>query len=163
MRDYRAGIAEVEASLTDTLSLAAQQAWARPRRRLRRAAARPAELARRLAALPDLVAAPDIVLVAQRTGRPVREIAATHFAIEAMFRLGGLIGAAREIAVKRLFRPPRARPGRSTAIAAAHRGLTAEVVAQGGAGPGGVAAWSRRAAPRWSASGPRSRPSRPRG
>jgi glutamate dehydrogenase len=29
------------------------------------------------------------------------------------------------------------------AIAAAHRRLTAEVVAQGGAGPGGVADWSR--------------------
>ena len=40
----------------------------------------PEDLARRLAALPDLVAAPDIVLVAQRTGRPVDEVARTHFA-----------------------------------------------------------------------------------
>ncbi|MDF3063501.1 MAG: NAD-glutamate dehydrogenase [Microvirga sp.] len=141
VRDYRAGVAEVEASLTDTLSLAAQQAWA-ARADALAGRGTPVELARRLAALPDLVAAPDIALVAQRTGRPVREVAATHFAIEAVFRLGGLIGAAREIAVKDHF--DRLALDRAIdAIAAAHRRLTAEVVAQGGAGPGGVADWSR--------------------
>jgi glutamate dehydrogenase len=141
VRDYRAGVAEVEASLTDTLSLAAQQAWA-ARADALAVRGTPVELARRLAALPDLVAAPDIAFVAQRTGRPVREVAATHFAIEAVFRLGSLIGAAREIAVKDHFDRlalDRALDG----IAAAHRRLTAEVAAQGGAGPAGVEAWSR--------------------
>src|SRR3712207_7057524 len=57
-------------------------------------------LFRSLAAMPDLVAAPDIAFVSQRTRRSVREVGATHFALEAMFRLGTLIGAAREVVVK---------------------------------------------------------------
>src|SRR5215207_8546267 len=58
-----------------------------------------------------------------------------------MFRLGSLIGAAREVIVKDYFDRlalDRAIDG----IAAAHRRLTAEAVAQGGAGPAGVEAWS---------------------
>ncbi len=137
---YRTGIAEVEKSLAETLSLAAQQAWG-ARAEALAAQGVPQELARRLAALPDLVAAPDIVFVAEKTGRPVAEVAATHFAVEAMFRLGSLIGAAREVIVKDYFDRlalDRAIDG----IAAAHRRLTAEAVAQGGAGPAGVEAWS---------------------
>ncbi|MFL5115409.1 MAG: NAD-glutamate dehydrogenase domain-containing protein, partial [Microvirga sp.] len=137
---YRTGIAEVEKSLAETLSLAAQQAWG-ARAEALTAQGVPQELARRLAALPDLVAAPDIVFVAEKTGRPVAEVAATHFAVEAMFRLGSLIGAAREVIVKDYFDRlalDRAIDG----IAAAHRRLTAEAVAQGGAGPAGVEAWS---------------------
>ena len=38
--------------------------------------------------LQDLVAAPDIVAVAERTHRAVVDVAATHFAVEGMFRLG---------------------------------------------------------------------------
>ncbi|HEX8664169.1 MAG TPA: NAD-glutamate dehydrogenase, partial [Beijerinckiaceae bacterium] len=94
---YRAGIAAVEEGLASTLSLAAQQAWA-ARAETLAAQGTPEALARRLAALPDLVAAPDIVWVAEKTGRAVPEVAATHFAVEAMFRLGSLIGAAREVA-----------------------------------------------------------------
>src|SRR3954471_25023491 len=137
---YRTGIAEGEKSLGETLSLAAQQAWG-ARAEALTAQGVPQELARRLAALPDLVAAPDIVFVAEKTGRPVAEVAATHFAVEAMFRLGSLIGAAREVIVKDYFDRlalDRAIDG----IAAAHRRLTAEAVAQGGAGPAGVEAWS---------------------
>ena len=59
----------------------------------------PSQLGLRLAALPDLVAAPDIVLAAERTGRPVEEIAATHFAVENLFGLGSLAGAARAVPV----------------------------------------------------------------
>jgi glutamate dehydrogenase len=137
---YRTGIAAVEASLSDTLSLAAQQAWA-ARADALSGQGTPQELARRLAALRDLVAAPDIVWVAERTGRPVPEVAASHFAIEAMFRLGALIGAAREVAVKDYF--DRLALDRAVdGIAAAHRRLTAEVVAQDGAGPAAVEAWS---------------------
>ncbi len=137
---YRTGIAEVEKSLGETLSLAAQQAWG-ARAEALTAHGVPQELARRLAALPDLVAAPDIVFVAEKTGRPVADVAATHFAVEAMFRLGSLIGAAREVIVKDYFDRlalDRAIDG----IAAAHRRLTAEAVAHGGAGPAGVEAWS---------------------
>ena len=80
----------------------------------------------RLAALQDLVAAPDIVIVAQRTGRPIAEIAATHFAVEAMFRLGLMEGEARGIPVADTYDRlalDRAIDG----VATAHRNLTAEV------------------------------------
>ena len=94
-----------------------------------------------MAAIPDLVAAPDIVLTAQRTGKPVEDIARTHFAIEAAFRLGALINSAREIAVSDYF--DRLALDRAIdSIATAHRNLTAEVAAAGTAGVTGVEAWS---------------------
>jgi glutamate dehydrogenase len=97
-------------------------------------------LSLRLAALPDLVAAPDIVLAAERTGRAVEEIAATHFAVENLFGLGHLAGAARAVAVSDTYDRlalDRAIDG----LAAAHRRITAEVVGKGPAGPGALAAW----------------------
>jgi glutamate dehydrogenase len=137
---YRAGIAAVEEGLSATLSPAARQAW-EARAAALAAQGTPEDLARRIAALPDLVAAPDIVWVAEKTGRPVPEVASTHFAVEAMFRLGHLIGAAREVAVKDYF--DRLALDRAVdGIAAAHRRLTAEAVGQGGAGPAAVEAWS---------------------
>jgi glutamate dehydrogenase len=136
---YRSGIAEIEARLTDLMSAPAREAWhARSRELVNQGV--PADLAGRLAALQDLVAAPDIVLVAQRTGRAVVEIAATHFAVDDMFQLGPLSGAARGIPVTDYF--DRLALDRAIdAIAAAHRKLTAEVVAEGPPGPQAVAAW----------------------
>ena len=100
-------------------------------------------LARRLAALPDLVAAPDIVLVAQRTGRPVLDIARTHFALEALFQLGTLIGAAREIVTTDYY--DRLALDRAVdSVASAHRNLTAEAAGTGASGHDAVAAWSER-------------------
>jgi glutamate dehydrogenase len=102
----------------------------------------PADLAAHVAALQDLVAAPDIVLVAQRTGRPVGETAASHFAVGDMFQLGALSGAARDIPVSDYF--DRLALDRTIdAIAAAHRKLTAEIAGQGQPGPQAVAAWSQ--------------------
>ncbi|HEX2136822.1 MAG TPA: NAD-glutamate dehydrogenase [Microvirga sp.] len=137
---YRAGIAEVERGLAGTLSPSARQAWeARTRAMVEQGT--PEGLARRLAAIPDIVAAPDIVLVAQKTGRPVTDVACTHFALEGMFQLGRLIGAAREIAVSDYFDRlalDRAIDG----IASAHRNLAAEASARGKPGVEAVRAWS---------------------
>jgi glutamate dehydrogenase len=136
---YRSGIAEIEAALTELMSAPARHAWQERREELARQGV-PPDLAGRLAALQDLVAAPDIVLVAQRTGRRVLEIAGTHFAVDNMFQLGPLSGAARQVPVTDYF--DRLALDRAIdALAAAHRKLTAEVVAQGPAGPEGVAAW----------------------
>ena len=64
----------------------------------------PADLAGRIAALQDLVAAPDIALVAQRTGRAGgRDRAQRISRVEAIFQLGALSGAAREIPVSDYF------------------------------------------------------------
>ena len=103
----------------------------------------PDDLARRIAAIPDLVAAPDIVLVAEKTGRPVGDVARTHFAVEAMFQLGALIGASREIQVSDYFDLPR-----STAPSTASRRRTATSRPTRSAGawpdPEAVRAWSER-------------------
>jgi glutamate dehydrogenase len=137
---YRAGIAEVESGLAHTLSPTARAAWESRTRTLVEQGT-PEALARRLAALPDLVAAPDIVLVARRTGRSVADIASTHFALEGMFQLGSLIGAAREIVVSDYF--DRLALDRAiAAIASAHRNLAAEAAARGSSGIEAVKAWS---------------------
>lgn len=139
---YEAGVTEVGRTLRTTL---APEALATLEARTQALTAQdiPQELAHRLASLPDLVAAPDIVLTAQKAGKPVLDIARTHFALEAAFRLGALVQAAREINVSDYF--DRLALDRAIdAIASAHRNLTAEIVSQGLAGDEGVAAWSAR-------------------
>lgn len=137
---YRAGIAEVERALPNTLSAPALETLQRRAEVLAKEGA-PPDLARRLVALQDLVAAPDIVLVAETTGRSVVEVAATHFAIEDRFRLGTLVGAAKDVTLKDYF--DRLALDRAVdGVAAAHRRLTAEIAANGVAGREGVAAWT---------------------
>ena len=137
---YGTGIAEVESSLPDLLSADARELW-HGRAQALVSDGVPADLARRLSALQDLVAAPDIVLVAHKTGRPIQEIARTHFAVETMFHIGTVAGAAREVSVSDYF--DRLALDRAIdAVAAAHRKLTAEVVAQGDASADPVAAWT---------------------
>ncbi|MGO4706690.1 NAD-glutamate dehydrogenase [Microvirga sp. 2MCAF38] len=139
---YGAGVADVGRSLRTTLAPGALVLLEERTKNLV-AQGVPEDLASRLAALTDLVAAPDIVLTAQKTGRPVLDIARTHFALEAAFRLGALTHEAREINVSDYFDRlalDRAIDG----IALAHRNLTAEIVSQGPAGEEGVAAWSER-------------------
>jgi glutamate dehydrogenase len=100
----------------------------------------PDELAERVASLTTLVMAPDVVLVAQSTGKPVADVAALHFAVGGVFRLGALARAGRDIVVADYYDRlalDRAIDG----IAAAHRRLTAEIVASGGGGDDAVAHW----------------------
>ena len=69
-------------------------------------------------------------------------MAATHFALEHAFRLDDLAAAARTVPVADTF--DRVALERAVAgIAAAHRKLTAEVVADLGAGPEAVEAWAK--------------------
>ncbi|HZW47802.1 MAG TPA: NAD-glutamate dehydrogenase [Microvirga sp.] len=139
---YRTGIAEVERALPETLSPEALEAL-NARAMALMDQGTPEDLAKRIASLPDLVAAPDIVLSAQKIAKPVSDIACTHFALEAAFRLGSLIGAAHEIPVSDYFDRlalDRAIDG----IAYAHRGLTAEVAAQDVSGADAVRVWSEK-------------------
>ena len=99
---YRTGIAAVQNALDAVLSkpaLAAREARAAELAR----GGVPDELARRLASLPALKAATDIVLVADRTQTPVADVAATYFATEAFFQLDRITGAAGNIAVADYF------------------------------------------------------------
>jgi glutamate dehydrogenase len=132
---YRDGTAAVAATLDATLPEGSREALGAKREAMERLGVA-AELARGLAALPELVDAPDIVLVAQRADFPVAEVARTHFALDGIFRLGSLIESARGIGVSDHF-DRLARDRAVDAISAAHRRLTAEVVARGG----DVAAW----------------------
>ncbi|MDB5592485.1 NAD-glutamate dehydrogenase [Enterovirga sp.] len=124
---YGAGLAEVAAALETALPDAARLAWA-DRTGALVGEGVPAELSRRLASLPDLQAAPDIVLVARRTGRAIPDVAAIHYALGALFRLGDLADAARAIPVPDHY-DRLARDRAVDSVAEAHRRLTSEVVA----------------------------------
>ncbi|TXN48351.1 NAD-glutamate dehydrogenase [Methylobacterium sp. WL7] len=138
---YRDGVAAVEAALPKVLDAEALTAIGNRASQLEgHGMAR--QQARRLASLNALISAPDIVRVAEASGRPVEEVAATHFALEHAFRLDELAAAARTVPVADTF--DRVALERAVAgIAAAHRKLTAEVVADLGAGPEAVEAWAK--------------------
>ncbi len=76
---YRDGIAQVAAALDGALSKPALAARDARVAELAKAGV-PEALARRIASLPVLKAAPDIVLVADRAKKPVGEVTATYFA-----------------------------------------------------------------------------------
>ena len=108
----------------------------------------PEELARRIADLPVLVAAPDIVLVADRAGQNVAEVTATYFAAESFFRLDRIARAARGIVVSDYF--DRLALDRALdSIGDAERRITAAMAGNGVAGP-------RRWRPGWRRAGTRS-------
>jgi glutamate dehydrogenase len=140
---YRDGIAAVEAGLKDSLPRPAlEQAG-------RRAAALmgegvPEALAIRLATLDELVAAPDIVLAATRSGQPVEQVAATHFAIAFRFKLADISAAAHDVPLADYY--DRLALDRALAtIETAHRTLTLEASRMGSAsGADAVAAWGER-------------------
>jgi glutamate dehydrogenase len=99
---YSQGIHEVEESLDRVLTR--EELAARDDRAAELAGAGvPAELARRLAGLNWLMAAPDIVLVAERTGAKIADVAATYFAAQSFFKLDRIARAAREIGVSDYF------------------------------------------------------------
>ncbi len=103
----------------------------------------PAALAMRMASLPALTVAPDIILVADRTGKPVGDVTHTYLAAVRYFRLGRIVNAAREIAVTDYF--DRLALDRSRdLLGAAARGLTAEMLADGKSGEAAVEAWVAR-------------------
>src|SRR5690606_35155366 len=89
------GIAEIEALLDRALPEDGAGARA-SRAATLKAAGVPEALARRMANLPALVAAPDIVLVAERTGKAIADVALTYFAARNFFKLDRIANAARE-------------------------------------------------------------------
>ena len=87
---YRNGIAALSQALASALPPEAASARTARGAELQSAGVSD-ELARRFADLPELAAAPDIVLVADRTKKPVAEVAATYFAAQAFFRLDRIV------------------------------------------------------------------------
>jgi glutamate dehydrogenase len=136
---YRDGIAIVEAALDAALPEDALQARAVRREELIGAGV-PEELAVRIANLGPLAAAPDIILVADRTGKPVREVAATYFATGAFFNLDRIASAAGKIPIADYFDRLALDRARDS-IGDAERRLTAAMVGNGAVGAGAVEAW----------------------
>jgi len=136
---YRDGIAQVAAALDRALSK--QAAAARDARVAELAKAGvPVELARRIASLAVLKAAPDIVQVADRAKRPVGEVTATYFATEAFFQLDRVAGAVSNIVVSDYF--DRLALDRALdSIGDAERRLTAAMVGNGAAGASAMEEW----------------------
>ena len=136
---YRDGIALVAAALDGALSEDALSARAARRQELTEAGV-PDELAGRIGNLGPLTAAPDIVLVADRTGKAVGEVAATYFAAGTFFRLDRIAGAASNIPIADYFDRLALDRARDS-IGDAERRLTAAMVGNGVAGTGAVEAW----------------------
>jgi glutamate dehydrogenase len=136
---YRDGIAAVAAVLDDVLSQPEREAI-KARCAELVAAGVPEPLAHRLTSLRALTSAPDIVLVAERTGKPVTDVAATFFAAANYFRLDQIAHSARQIVTADYF--DRLALDRSLdSIGDAERRLTAAMVADGKVGDAAVTAW----------------------
>ena len=109
------------------------------RRQQLAAAGVPDALATRVADLRPLIAAPDIVLVADRSRNPINRVAATYFAVTAFFGIERLTGA--EIAAADYFDRLALDRARDV-IGDAKRKLTAAVLESGAWGAAAVAAWA---------------------
>jgi glutamate dehydrogenase len=136
---YRAGIAEVDAALDGALT---EEALAARDGRVTElvAAGVGTDLARRLANLPSLTAAPDIVLVAERTKKNIADVTATYFAAVSYFQLDRITRAAREIRTSDYF--DRLALDRALdSIGDAERRMAAAMTGDGAAGAAAVAAW----------------------
>jgi glutamate dehydrogenase len=136
---YRDGIAAVEAALDGALSEESLSARAARKAKLVEAGV-PEDLAGRLSNLPSLNAAPDIVLVADRTGKAIAEVAATYFAAGTFFRLDRITNAASNIPIADYFDRLALDRARDS-IGDAERRLAAAMVGNGSAGAAAVEAW----------------------
>jgi glutamate dehydrogenase len=136
---YGSGMAAVASALGTALPPEGRTAFAARVEELSQAGV-PETLAAKIAAFPVLITAPDIVMVADRTAKPVATVAETYFVARDYFRLDPIANAARQIVVSDYFDRlalDRARDGLGEAV----RRLTAEMVASGRAGPDAVESW----------------------
>jgi len=133
------GVREIAASLDTTLPPDLHAARGKRRQELTDAGV-PAGLAGELADLDALIAAPDIVTIAERTARAIGDAAATFFAAEANFRLDRIITAARSVPANDYFE--RMAIDRAVEqIASAERRLAADMLATGQSGHAAVETW----------------------
>ncbi|MBV8442232.1 MAG: NAD-glutamate dehydrogenase, partial [Hyphomicrobiales bacterium] len=123
---FRAGIGAVASNLDQCLRPAAALARAARAEELVSAGI-PKPLSRSIADLAPLSSAPDIVLNAQKTGKPVRAIARAHFGSDDALGIGPLVAAAAQMPLADAY-DRLARDRAVAIIGAAHRGITAKIV-----------------------------------
>ncbi|MBV8184328.1 MAG: NAD-glutamate dehydrogenase, partial [Hyphomicrobiales bacterium] len=123
---FKAGIGEVSATLDRSLGPSAAAARAVRKAELEQMGA-PEPLAHALADLASLSSAPDIVLIARASGKPIEAVAIAHFGIDDMLGIGALVGAAARMPLADAY-DRLARDRAVATIGAAHRGITAKIV-----------------------------------
>jgi glutamate dehydrogenase len=138
---YRAGITTVSAELDHCLPPEALRACTDAMLKLT-AEGVPEPVARDIANLPTLGAGTDIVLIADRTGHPVEQVAAIFFAAEAYFQIDRIVAAARAIKLVDYFDRLALDRGLD-AMGDALRRLVAEMTATGAIGVEAVTAFVR--------------------
>ena len=136
---YRAGIATVASGLDQYLPPEAQRVIDAVTLKMTSEGV-PESVARNVANLPALGSATDIILIADRTGQPVAQIAAIFYAAEAYFQLDGIVAVASDIKLVDYFDRLAFDRGLD-AIGDALRRLVAEMTATGGSGAEAVAAF----------------------
>jgi glutamate dehydrogenase len=102
VKHYRDGIASVAMVIGHALPENAAQAVAARAADLKKAGV-PDDLSARFASLPLVKSAPDIVLIAERTKRPVEDVTTTYFAAQGFFKVDQITDAARGIPVSDYF------------------------------------------------------------
>jgi glutamate dehydrogenase len=125
--DFKAGIGVISASLDESLTPAAASARQAHMDEFVRAMV-PEPLSGSIANLRPLSSAPDIVLVAQTSGKPIRSVAPVHFASDDAFGIGALVAAAAQLPLADAY-DRLARDRAVAVVGAAHRGITAKIVA----------------------------------
>ncbi len=103
----------------------------------------PDELAAHLSRLPWLSRAPDVILVADRSGKPLSDVAETFFVLEAHFHLAEMIIAARELRAVDYY-DGLALNRTVDLITDAQRQLTARLLETGLTGEAALEAWAER-------------------
>jgi glutamate dehydrogenase len=91
----------------------------------------PEPLAARIARLPVEAELPDIVLIAEQTGRDLADVAEVFFKVAGHFRLGAMEAKARGLKISDYYDGLALDRARAT-LAGAHRDVTAEALAGGG-------------------------------
>jgi len=137
---YRDGIVAVAAALDGAVSTENLSARAAHKTKLVEAGV-PEPLAGRIADLAILAAAPDIVLVADHTKKPVGEVVATYFAARSFFQLDRIAGAAASIPVTDYFDRLALDRARDSIGDAERRLAAAMLDGNAGAGTAAVGAW----------------------
>jgi glutamate dehydrogenase len=136
---YRGGIAEIRTLLAALLPEAERTARSKQIAGLTESGV-PLDLAEAITDLDALTAAPDVVDIAGKLKRPIRDVAAAHYALRGHFRLDQVTAQARAVPVaddyERL-----ARDRAIDAIAEAHRRATTDVLNHHRAGDNAAALW----------------------
>jgi glutamate dehydrogenase len=125
--DFKSGISAVSASLDESLTPAAAHVRAATADEFVQAMI-PESLSHSIADLAALSSAPDIVLIAQMSGKSIRSVAPMHFASDDAFGIGALVAAAAQLPLADAY-DRLARDRAVTVVGAAHRGITAKIVA----------------------------------